>query len=78
VAYDARTEIYKPSSIHTLARFLSGKRAGWKDAIAGYTVITLSCQWHQAVCHSVERLPGWRRLPGTPGGVVMVKVPQPS
>jgi hypothetical protein len=77
VGYDARTEIYKPASIHTLARFLSGRNAGWEDAIAGYDVISLSCKQHAAVCRSVVRLRGWRRLPHTPGGVVMVRTGTP-
>ncbi len=57
VAFDARTEIYKPASIHTLARFLSGRKAGWKQAMVGYNVIAISCQWHADVCHSVSSCP---------------------
>ena len=78
VAFDARTEIYRPASIHTLARFLSGRNAGWEDAIAGYSVISLSCAQHRAVCSSVTHLPGWRRLPETQGGVVMVRIARPA
>jgi hypothetical protein len=73
VGFDARTEIYPPSRFLRFDRFLLLSGRSWTAATRGYRVLAITCWLHPGLCPAIRRLPDWRVIADSSGGLVAVR-----
>jgi hypothetical protein len=73
IAFDARTEVYRPSDFLRFARFLTVSGSSWTAATRGYQAVAVTCSLHPNLCTALDGLDGWRVISRAGGGLVAVR-----